>query len=105
MTLETASERTSHITADLGSISSGARDALLSGNVRGITSDGYRLETEKLSSNLELGTAISRGPVLIHGPNFTLNSGQVEIEFGADLERYVFSHGVKIIYESDPLTQ
>jgi lipopolysaccharide export system protein LptC len=105
VTLETASERTSHITADLGSLSSGPRNALLSGKVRGNTSDGYRLETEELSSNLELGTALSRGPVLLHGPNFTLNSGQMSVDFGANVERYVFSGGVTVVYAHDPLTQ
>lgn len=102
--LETASERTSDITADLGSISSGARDALLSGNVRGITSDGYRLETEELSSNLELGTALSRGPVIIFGPNFVLNSGKMAVNFGNDTEIFIFSSGVKVIHGSNTIT-
>lgn len=105
MTLKTTSELITEAKADLGSISPINNVTILSGNVRAFTSDGYHLETEEITSNLNLGTAVSRGPVLVNGPNFILNSGQMAIEFGADLERYVFSHGVKIIYQSGSLTQ
>lgn len=105
VTLKTTSELITEIKADLGSVSASTDDTILSGNVRAHTSDGYQLETEEITSNLNLGTALSRGPVLVNGPNFILNSGQMAIEFGADLERYIFSHGVKIIYESGSLTQ
>ena len=74
----------------------------LSGNVRGIHDEKFRIETASMDMNVDEGSAQSPDTVHVTGPNFTLTSGRLDIaNFGNPLERYHFSGGVKVIYVND----
>lgn len=71
----------------------------LSGDVRGIYDEKYRIETASMDMNVDQGSAQLPGTVHVSGPNFTLTSGRLDIaNFGNPLERYHFSGGVKVTY-------
>jgi lipopolysaccharide export system protein LptC len=98
-------DRSSNIVADLGRLSLDNVDAFLMGNVRGTSTDGYFLQTENITANLDRGRAHSNGPILLRGPDFILSSNSMQAEFEAGEERYIFNGGVKILYFATTTTQ
>jgi len=89
------------ISSNLGTINTGAGMAELLGDVLIVTSDGYRISTQSLTTALNETRVESREAVLAESPLGTLEAGAMTLtdEPGGD-DGYVlvFKNGVKLIY-------
>lgn len=78
----------------------GAQQLLdLQGDVRLSTSSGYRLETEKLVTNLETTETTAPGAVAGRGPAGRLEAGSMKLSTNGQTQVLVFKNGVKLVYD------
>ena len=89
------------LSAETGLIDRGEDVARLVGNTRIATSDGYRMETDELRTDLSSGAVFSDTDVLATGPFGELRAGAMEIEAERPLGggRILFKDGVNLIYD------
>lgn len=88
------------ITSDTGVVNEAEDQAILSGNVHIITSDGYDMRTSQLTSLLSTIEGESAGPVAGFGPPGTLTAGKMRVtsdENTGDVT-LVFTEGVHLVY-------
>jgi len=71
----------------------------LEGDVRISTSTGYRLETEKLVTNLAATGVSAPDFVTGRGPAGLLEAGSMELTTNGETQVLVFKNGVKLIYD------
>ncbi|WP_347311796.1 hypothetical protein [Defluviimonas sp. SAOS-178_SWC] len=96
------------LSAAEGRIDEGAGRMSLTGDVRIVTSSGYRMATPGLDSALDRTELHSNGAVRAEAPYGTIDAGNMEIRHeDAEIPGYVllFNEGVKLIYqpaEKDP---
>jgi lipopolysaccharide export system protein LptC len=87
--------------ADTATLMEAERRALLDGGVRIISSTGYVMQTDSLTSDLDALNAESRGAVIGHGPAGRLEAGKMRISAsGPDgVVQLLFTEGVKLVYQ------
>ncbi|PTX57912.1 lipopolysaccharide export system protein LptC [Litoreibacter ponti] len=71
----------------------------LNGDVRIGTSNGYRLETETLTTNLQTSAITAPGKVFGKGPPGIIEAGAMELTGQDGTQVLVFKNGVKLIYD------
>lgn len=88
------------MSAELGHIDIGDDSADLQGNVVIITSTGYRIESDRLITQLSTLDVHSPGRVQGDGPPGTLDAGSMTLSTGQQGQpaQLVFTNGVKLIY-------
>ena len=88
------------ITAIEGEIDSASRIARLLGLAQLETSNGYTMETNGLTANLETGVIMSDGALEIRAPFGELTAGRVTFETASDDtgQQMLFTQGVRLIY-------
>lgn len=104
--LETPDGGVLSLEAREGLIDTGTSRADLSGGVRIITSTGYIIETEDLSTALDATNVQTGGEIRATGPMGTLRAGQMRLRQATPAEEVayvlVFSQGVHLIYQPQP---
>lgn len=84
------------------SLDIGAQTLVLDGEVTIASSDGYRIETDRLDVDLGSGGLESRQPIEATGPLGRIESGSFTLApalDGADDRRFVFGNGVRVLYD------
>lgn len=91
---------TADITSDFAALDTKGSAADLAGSVHIVTSDGYVLDTENLTANLEETAFFAPGEVQMTGPLGDLTAGSMEMTTD-DTGGYVlvFKNRVKLVYE------
>lgn len=86
--------------ADSGSIDDPGDNATLEGNVVVRSDNGYRIETEQLSTRLRSIAAETDGEIAGTGPLGEFSAGRMELRPTGDndLVQLVFTNGVKLVY-------
>ena len=95
--------------ADEGSIEN-ARIARLSGNIQIETSNGYTIETEELTAELDKTVITSGGAITAEGPIGSVSAGKMTVllQNNSGTSLLVFKQGVQVLYlpnksnEADP---
>lgn len=97
---------TMHIISDTGIVDEAADLAVLSGNVRIETSDGYVMTTSQLTSVLSRIEGESSGPVEGYGPPGTLSAGKMNVKSSEESDQVllIFTKGVHLVYEKKTST-
>jgi len=92
------------ISSPTGVIDSGAREAILDGGARLVTSQGYTIETERLTTRYDIVRAETAGTVLATGPGGKITAGRMTLERNPESGGYllVFQDGVRLIYQPQP---
>lgn len=92
--------------ADSGAIEN-ARLARLEGDVTIETSNGYRIETQELSAELDRTRIITHGQVKAQGPIGTINAGKMTVllQNNTGTSVLVFDKGVQVIYLPSKATE
>lgn len=85
-------------------VDAAADRAELLGDVRVTTSTGYRIRSERMTSNLTTLDIASPGPVSATSPAGELNAGAMTItnRRGEDGSQMLFTKGVKLVYTPQP---
>lgn len=99
--LDNGDGRPISMTADAGVVDAATQTAVVRGNVRLETPDGYSVESEELTASLEAGEVVSPGPVDIASPFGPLTAGQMvlrEIDGDPPTHEVVFTGGVRLVY-------
>lgn len=84
-----------------GQLNSGQSNLNLTGGVVIMTTDGLRIETEALTSQLDRTDITATGTVTANSPFGTLSAGQMHLtDTGGENSSYVavFNKGVKLVY-------
>lgn len=89
------------ISAETAMIDTPSDRAVLSGGVTIITSSGYTLRTNELTTGIRTMSAESQGEVLAEGPVGTFTAGKMKITTnpGTKTSYLVFTNGVKLVYK------
>ncbi len=89
------------ISARAGKIDQKNNAASLSGDVRVLTSDGYRVEADRIEARFDTLHADTMGPVRGKAPAGRIEAGRLVISSDAESGRahLLFSNGVKLIYQ------
>lgn len=90
------------IVAATGAVDMQAGQAVLAGGVEIETSTGYRVETERLTTELNATHVVTEGGVEAEGPPGRITAGRMRLDADpAAPGRYllVFNGGVKLVYE------
>lgn len=92
------------IASPSGIIDSTTREAILDGGARLVTSQGYTIETERLTTRYDIVVAETAGTVLATGPGGQITAGRMTLERGPETGGYliVFKDGVRLIYRPQP---
>ena len=92
------------IASPSGTVDFDGQSAVLTGGTELVSSLGYRIETDALTTALDRVAAQSAGPVRVTGPGVEIDAGQMILrhtdEQGAHV--LVFKNGVRLLY--DPKT-
>lgn len=102
--LEEKDGETIDVRSETGTIYSEESQTVLRGNVRIVTSSGYRLLTEELISAMDKTDMETTGPVSGDGPAGTIEAGRMRVTSQTSQDgteesvRVVFNGGVKVIY-------
>lgn len=99
--LDSGDGRPISMTADAGVVDATAQTAVVSGNVRLETPDGYSVESAELIASLDAGEVVSPGPVDIASPFGPLTAGQMvlrEVDGDPPSHEVVFTGGVRLVY-------
>ncbi len=88
------------IRAGSGMLNSDTQIAELEGLVRLDTSNGYKMETQGMTADLETGRFETHGRLEIRAPYGQVTAGKLVIETpeGSDGQQMVFNEGVRLIY-------
>ena len=103
--LEQADGAAIELTAAEGRLSRPEREAEFAGDVAIVSSEGYRLETERLRTAFDGTWAESPGAVRLTGPGLTLEAGTMRLatgETGRAGGRLLFNGGVRLVYVPEP---
>lgn len=90
--------------ASTGEIDRAGQNARLGGLTRIESSDGYTMETNGVTADLESGRIVSDGELEVEAPFGNLTAGKLEIESpeeGTGGRRMLFSGGVRLLYRPD----
>ena len=92
------------IASPSGVIDNEARVAILDGGARLVTSQGYIVETDKLTTRYDIVQAETAGPVLATGPSGEIAAGRMTLGRDPESGDYliVFKDGVRPIYQPQP---
>ena len=92
------------IASPAGIIDSERREAILDGGARLVTSQGYTVDTERLTTRYDIVRAETAGTVLATGPGGQITAGRMILERDAESGGYllVFKDGVRLIYRPQP---
>lgn len=84
-----------------GVIDSKRREAILDGGARLVTSQGYTIETERLTTRYDIVMAETAGAVFATGPGGQITAGRMTLEREPKSGGYqiVFQDGVRLIYK------
>ena len=90
--------------AGAGEIDSAARTARLTGLTHIETSNGYEMETNGVTTELDTGRITSDGALEVQAPFGALTAGRLVIETpaGATGQVMIFQDGVRLIYTPQP---
>lgn len=99
ITLRDLNQMTTNILSDLGTLNADRTTAALQGDVKASTSEGHIFEAERLTANLNLGSAHAEGSIIIRDNQTTIFSERMDVDnFGTASTIYFFSGGVRAIY-------
>ena len=89
------------VASPIGFIDSETREAVLDGGARLVTSQGYTIETERLTTRYDIVRAESAGTVFATGPGGQITAGRMTLERDPESGNYllVFKDGVRLIYQ------
>ncbi len=92
------------IASPTGIIDSGSREAILDGGARLVTSQGYTVDTERLTTRYDIVRAETAGTVLATGPGGEITAGRMTLERDVESGGHVlvFKDGVRLIYRPQP---
>jgi lipopolysaccharide export system protein LptC len=92
------------IASPTGTIDSETREAVLDGGARLVTSQGYTIDTERLTARYDIVQAETAGAVLATGPGGQITAGRMTLERDTESGDYllVFKDGVRLIYQPQP---
>jgi len=92
------------IASPTGTIDSETREAILDGGARLVTSQGYTIDTERLTARYDIVQAETAGSVLATGPAGQITAGRMTLERDPETGDYllVFKDGVRLIYQPQP---
>lgn len=92
--------QTLSLSAETGKINSLSLEAELSGGARAEASNGYSIQTDAITLNLNEGTAKSDTKVTGFGPAGAFEAGAMELTYDEDAPdgRFLFTNGVKLVY-------
>ena len=98
--LETAKGATFQLQADIAELNIAGNSAVLSGSVSLATSTGYRINTDKLTSQISTLDVAAPHRVEATGPLGQLKAGNMRIfsPNGGETTQMLFSGGVKLVY-------
>ncbi len=87
-----------------GIIDGETSEAILEGGARLVTSQGYTVETEKLTARYDAVMAETAGTVFATGPAGQITAGRMMLEREPESGNYhiVFKDGVRLIYQPQP---
>lgn len=99
-TIDTVEGHQINISAGQGEINRDTRIARLYGLARLDTSNGYEMETNGITTNLESGRIASDGALEVRTPFGSLTAGQLVIETpeGGSNQVMLFQNGVRLVY-------
>lgn len=88
------------VASPIGFINSETREAVLDGGARLVTSQGYTIETERLTTRYDIVRAESAGTVFATGPGGQITAGRMTLDRDPESGDYllVFKDGVRLIY-------
>ena len=88
------------VASPIGFINSETREAVLDGGTRLVTSQGYTIETERLTTRYDIVRAESAGTVFATGPGGQITAGRMTLDRDPESGDYllVFKDGVRLIY-------
>ena len=79
---------------------------MLDGGVTITTSDGYRMEAERMTLDLRAGVLSAEDAVTSEGPLGRIDSGSLRIAPSApgsdEAHRFSFGDGVRVVYDPPP---
>ncbi len=92
------------IASPTGIIDSETREAILDGGAKLVTSQGYTIDTERLTARYDIVQAETAGAVLASGPGGQITAGRMTLERDTESGDYilVFKDGVRLIYQPQP---
>jgi len=92
------------IASPRGAIDGDAREAILDGGARLVTSQGYTVDTERLTTRYDIVMAESAGTVLATGPGGQITAGRMTLVRDPESGGYliVFKDGVRLLYQPQP---
>lgn len=99
--IQLADGRTLAVTANQGELDRRRKSALLEGDVTAESSDGYRIETDRIEVDFDARTARAPGPVTAHGPRGSIEAGSMRTEGGpGDLAdgQIWFENRVRVVF-------
>lgn len=89
------------LTADLGDLDLGAQIVTLAGSVIALTTNGYRMVTDRLTVAMNTMRLASPGAVRLTGPGLTLEAGAMDMS-GPDGAAFLsFTGGVRLLYQPE----
>jgi lipopolysaccharide export system protein LptC len=89
------------LSADLGDLDLGTQVVTLTGSVIALTTDGYRMITERLTVAMDTMRLASPEAIVLTGPGVTLEAGAMDMT-GADGDAFLsFTGGVRMLYEPE----
>jgi len=93
-----------NVASPTGVINSETREAILDGGARLVTSQGYTIDTERLTTRYDIVRAETAGTVLATGPGGQITAGRMTLERDTESGDYllVFKDGVRLIYQPQP---
>ncbi len=99
--LRTSEGRSILLLSDSGSVHPASDSARLTGNVRILTSDGMRVETDALEAHLGRAEARSPGTITATGPfgDFTAGAMRIFTKSKKGNVHIEFTDGVKLVYD------
>jgi lipopolysaccharide export system protein LptC len=89
------------LSADLGDLDLGTQVVTLTGSVIALSTDGYRMITERLTVAMDTMRLASPEAIVLTGPGVTLEAGAMDMT-GADGDAFLsFTGGVRMLYEPE----
>jgi lipopolysaccharide export system protein LptC len=101
-TLELAGGPVVTVAAETGELDLPSERIDLAGDVLIVTSDGYRMETDKATLDIRNGALIAGDQVLTTGPLGNIASGSLHVAPAAatgEARRFSFGNGVRLLYD------
>ncbi|MBT0957629.1 LPS export ABC transporter periplasmic protein LptC [Alphaproteobacteria bacterium KMM 3653] len=97
--VETLSGMVIELSSSSGQINTRQSRAVLDGGVTVMTSSGYRITTDKITTSLSETKLATEGPVEATGPGAKLSAGRMELtQSGEAGYQLIFQNGVQMVY-------